>query len=104
MRVLDHKRQLNTVKSIFAGTLAAVCLTVSAMPVQVQAVLPAQKKLTLAAARRLAVENSTEYESAELTIEAKKAAYESAVKSVKLKETSMKQFRWSPALSFKFPQ
>ena len=70
MRVLDRKRKLNTVKSIFAGTLAAVCLTVSAMPIQAEAVLPGQKKLTLAAARRLAVENSTEYESAELTIEA----------------------------------
>lgn len=104
MRVLDNKRQLNNAARIFAGTLAAVCLTVSAMPLQAQAALPVQKKLTLAAARRLAIENSTEYESAELTIEAKKAAYESAVKSVKLKETSMKQFRWSPALSFKFPQ
>ena len=84
--------------------MAAVCLTTCISPVQVQAKLPVQKKLTLNACRKLAIENSTSYESAEIAVESKKAAYESAVKAVKIKETSMKQFRWSPALNFKFPQ
>ncbi|MBR1875573.1 MAG: TolC family protein, partial [Lachnospiraceae bacterium] len=37
-------------------------------------------------------------------VSSKQAAYESAVKSLKLKKKNMSTFRWSPLLSFKFPQ
>ena len=63
----------------------------------------ADKPLTLKAARSLALQNSTEYESAEDKIIAKQAAYDSAVKSIALKEKNLSTFRWSPLLSFKFP-
>lgn len=63
----------------------------------------AQKTLTLKAARKLAILNSDAVEGAEDTIESKKAAYDSAVKSLRVKEQNMRQFRWSPLLSFKFP-
>ena len=63
----------------------------------------AGKVLTLTACRSLAIQNSPEYENAEDKIESKYAEYESAVKAIKLKEASMRQFRWSPLLSFKFP-
>ncbi|WP_029322102.1 TolC family protein [Butyrivibrio sp. AE3004] len=65
--------------------------------------IPTKKVLTLKACRNLAIQNSTDYESAEMAIESKKAAYESAVKAINLKKLSMAQFRWSPLLSFKFP-
>ena len=63
----------------------------------------ADKVLTLKACRSLAIQNSMDYENAEDKIESKYAEYESAVKAIKLKEASMRQFRWSPLLSFKFP-
>ncbi len=108
MRVLDSFCKPNMGKRLFAGIMAAVCamsvMSGSVFSIEALAAPPMPQKLTLAAARALAVQNSTEYESAEISVESKKASYESAVKAVKLKETSMKQFRWSPLLSFKFPQ
>ena len=64
----------------------------------------AKKNLTLNTARKLAIRNSSAVESAEMKVESKQAAYESAVKSLKIKEQSMRQFRWSPLLSFHFPE
>ncbi len=108
MRVRDSFCKLNSGKRVVAVIMAALCafsvISAGAGAGEVKAAVPQPKKLTLAAARALAVENSTEYESAEISVESKKASYESAVKAVKLKETSMKQFRWSPLLNFKFPQ
>ena len=63
----------------------------------------ADKKITMATCRSLALAASSAYEDAEMAVESKAAAYESAVKSLRLKEKSMSTFRWSPLLSFKFP-
>jgi hypothetical protein len=90
--------------AIMAVLCAASLLSSVSISITAEAAVPKPKKLTLNAARALAVENSTDYESAEINLESKKAAYESAVKAVTLKEKSMKQFRWSPLLNFKFPQ
>ncbi|MBR5420234.1 MAG: TolC family protein [Lachnospiraceae bacterium] len=59
--------------------------------------------LTMAAARALAVEESTAYFQVEQQIASKEAALKSAQKAIKLKQKSMSTFRWSPLLSFKFP-
>ncbi|WP_196804912.1 TolC family protein [Butyrivibrio sp. AE3009] len=64
----------------------------------------AKKKMTLNTARKMAILNSDSVENAEMKVESKLAAYESAVKSLKIKEQSMRQFRWSPLLSFHFPE
>ena len=64
----------------------------------------AKKKMTLNTARKMAILNSDAVESAEMKVESKQAAYESAVKSLKVKEQNMRQFRWSPLLSFHFPE
>ncbi|MDC7293999.1 TolC family protein [Butyrivibrio sp. DSM 10294] len=64
----------------------------------------AKKKMTLNTARKMAILNSDSVENAEMKVESKQAAYESAVKSLKIKEQSMRQFRWSPLLSFHFPE
>lgn len=90
-------------KMNIAGVLAVALLCsifVATPPIKVEA---GAKTLTLKAARKLAILNSPAIEGAEDAIESKKAAYESAVKALKIKEKSLSQFRWSPLLSFKFP-
>ena len=62
------------------------------------------KLLTLSAARRLAIAKSEKIEGLDIKIESKAAAVQSAIKSLQEKERNMGTFRWSPLLSFKFPQ
>ena len=105
MKVLEYGKKLHIGRRLVAAVLiAAVTMTICApCSITANAALPKTKKLTLKAARNLAISNSTEYESLEDAVESKKAAYDSAVKAIKLKEKSMRQFRWSPLLSLKFP-
>lgn len=100
MRMMQCKR----LKVNIAGFMAAILFAgaFAATPVTVYCAAP--KTLTLKAARKMAILNSSAVESAEMAVESKKAAYESAVKSLKVKEQSLRQFRWSPLLKFKFPQ
>ena len=63
-----------------------------------------EKTMTLKTARSLAIQKSSAYESAQNAVESKKAARESALKSLKVKMKNLSSFRWSPLLSFKFPQ
>ena len=97
-------KKLNIVKRVISTALCSALVLGLCAPISVEAALPAQKTLTLKAARSLAIQNSTGIESCEDSIESKTAAYESAVKSVALKEKALREFRWSPLLSFKFPQ
>lgn len=62
------------------------------------------KLLTLSAARELIITNSDKLDTLEAQILTKEAAYDSAVKAVALKKKNMSTFRWSPLLSFKFPE
>ncbi len=100
-----HNAKLNIAKRVLAAVLtmscAAASLALISPPITAQAARG--KKLSLKAARSLALEASTDYEAAGDKIVAKQAAYESAVKSITLKKKSMSTFRWSPLLSFKFP-
>ena len=103
MRVLDGRGKLNIAMRTTAGIMAAVCAFTCIPFSQAKVVMAAPKTFTMDAARSLALENSTAYESASDKILAKQAAYDSAVKSINVKEKDMKTFRWSPLLSFKFP-
>ncbi|MCR5654473.1 MAG: hypothetical protein K6G07_02395 [Lachnospiraceae bacterium] len=62
-----------------------------------------KRKLTLSAAKSVAVANSDKILSLEMQIEAKTAARTSAIRSLKEKERNMSTFRWSPLLNFSFP-
>ncbi|WP_034443092.1 TolC family protein [Butyrivibrio sp. AE2032] len=110
MRVLNSFGKLNRAKRALALTMTVIWTASLLMPIipgsqaQAAGALPVQKTLTMKGARSLAIENSDAYDSAETAVESKKANYESAVKAINLKEKSMKQFRWSPLLSFKFPE
>ena len=63
-----------------------------------------QKTLTLSQAVVLAINNSREYKTTRSKIFLKQAEYEEAVKSIALKKKNMSTFRWTPLLSFKFPE
>lgn len=86
-----------------AAVMACILLACSFSTLPKTQVEAGGKTLTLKAARKLAIVNSDAVESAEDAIEAKKAKYNSAVKALKVKQQNMRQFRWSPLLSFKFP-
>ena len=103
MRVLEEKRKQNSAKRALALALVFACLIgglFNSFSIETKA---AGKKLTMKAARSLALQNSTEYESAEDQVLAKQSAYNSAVKAISVKERNLKTFRWSPLISFKFP-
>ena len=61
------------------------------------------RRLTLAAAKSVAVANSDKILSLEMQVEAKVAARSSAIRSLQEKERNMSTFRWSPLLNFSFP-
>lgn len=59
--------------------------------------------LQLTTAKNVAVARSDKIEALELQITTKRAARDSAVRSLREKEHNMSTFRWSPLLNFKFP-
>ncbi|MBO6148408.1 MAG: TolC family protein [Lachnospiraceae bacterium] len=63
----------------------------------------AGQTLKISTCRSLALNASTDYESAEMKVDSKQASRQSALKALQLKQKDMSSFRWSPLLSFKFP-
>lgn len=85
--------------------LTAFCLFSAEIPcVLPSRVYGADKILKMSTARSLALTHSSSYESAEMAVDSKQASKESALKGIKLKQKNLSTFRWSPLLSFKFPQ
>ncbi len=107
MKVHDNHEKLKRIRRLLAMAMTIMMMISSLLSdinsIPVSAALPVKNVLTLKACRSLAIQNSTDYETAEMDIESKKAAYSSAVKSINLKIAALRQFRWSPLLSFKFP-
>lgn len=75
-----------------------VCL---ALPLRAEA---ATGKLSLENAQRMAIANSETARKIQNKIELQEIKYATAVKSVKMKQKNMSTFRWTPLLSFKFPE
>ncbi|MFG6367633.1 MAG: hypothetical protein K1W16_04285 [Lachnospiraceae bacterium] len=69
-------------------------------PIRVEAV----QKLSLTKAQSLAAANSVNLRKIQNKIEIQEIKYATAVKSIKMKKKNMATFRWTPLLSFKFPQ
>ena len=88
-------------RHVTAAVLAAVLCFTGVCRTEV--CLAADKVMTLSTARALALEQSQAYESAQMSVESKQAARDSALKALKLKQKNMSTFRWSPLLNFKFP-
>lgn len=104
MRICDGVIKPNIIKRAGAAFMAFVIFlscSITVLPVRAKA---AEKTLTIKAARSLALQCSSEYDSAEADVIAKRSSYESSVKAIALKEKDLTTFRWSPLLNFKFPQ
>ncbi len=89
------KRMLSKVLCIL------LVLSMLISPVESQA---ADRVLTLSMAKISALANDDEYAKLENQLELKKVSRVQALKSIKLKEKNMRTFRWTPLLSFKFPE
>lgn len=64
----------------------------------------AAKTLTVTQAKKLALSNSKDYKTIKSDITLLNVKYTQAVKSIALKKHNMSTFRWTPLLSFKFPE
>jgi hypothetical protein len=64
----------------------------------------AEKTLTLAQAQKLAISKSSAYKQVLNKIDLQEIKYAAAIKSIKMKKKNMSTFRWTPLLSFKFPE
>lgn len=62
------------------------------------------KTISLDQAKSLAISNSAEYASLKSKLALAQAKYTQSVKSIQLKKKNQSTFRWSPLLSFKFPE
>ena len=84
-----------------------LCITISCSLLFVsepQVIMAAPKTLRIMQAKNLALATSSAYRKIKNKIELKKVSYSQAVKSLKLKKKNMSTFRWTPLLSFKFPE
>lgn len=82
-------------------TVVLVHTVFLALPVKAEA---AANRLSLEEAQRLAVANSENYRKIQNKIELQEIKYAAAVKSIRMKRKNMATFRWTPLLSFKFPE
>jgi len=98
---------MNIVKRMLIWSLVMV-ITISTMlmayPSGSQMKVQAAGKLKLSLCRTMAVANSDEYDSLVTKRMLQEVTYNKTVKSANLKVQSKRQFRWSPLLSFHFPE
>lgn len=90
-------------KKALCAALAAGLL-IGGVSTNTPAVKAADKVLTLKQAQGLAVSRDAEYQKLLNKMELQEVKYTAAVKSIKMKKKNMSTFRWSPLLSFKFPE
>ena len=83
------------------GLCLCMALLAGAFLPSVQA---AQQPLLLSQAKNIALANSASYRQIRSKIALKEVSYKQAVKSLELKIKSKTTFRWSPLLSFHFPE
>lgn len=96
-------KKRNRIYNRIISALLFIAIILTSVTVDVTPVRADNKKLTLAAAKKLIIENSDKIFALEGKVESKEAAYKAAVTSVALKKKNLSTFRWSPLLSFKFP-
>lgn len=95
------------VRKIITGILSGVlifALLLCMGSLQPYSANAAPMTIRLKQAKNLALANSSAYQSIKNKIELKEVSYTQAIKSLKLKKKNMSTFRWTPLLSFKFPE
>lgn len=88
-------------KTIIIMLLASIVL---GMFQPMQSVQAATERISLVQSKKLALAGSDSYRKIKSKITLKEVSYKQAVKSIKLKIKNKTTFRWSPLLSFKFPE
>lgn len=85
--------------------MLVLCLSVllSVLPLSAQAV-SSPRKLTLQQAQSMALSSNSKLTKLNNQIILKKMKYTEAVKGIQAKVKNLRSFRWSPLLSFQFPQ
>ena len=82
--------------------IIAMTILIIDRPVEVEA--KKRNTLTLAAAKSMGLANSDAYQLLQSKLQLAKVQYDQSVESLRLKEKNQKSFRWTPLLSFKFPE
>lgn len=90
-------------KGLIALLTAAVIISSPGAGGQMQ-VQAAERLLTLDMVKKTALANSSDYEKLESELQVKEVSLKQAIKSIRLKQKNMSTFRWTPLLSFKFPE
>ena len=90
-------------KGLIALLTAAVIISSPGAGRQMQ-VQAAERLLTLDMVKKTALANSSDYEKLESELQVKEVSLKQAIKSIRLKQKNMSTFRWTPLLSFKFPE
>ena len=90
-------------KSFWKKSISLLLCTVLFTGVM-QPVHAAEYTLLLSQAKAIALANSDSYRQIKSKIALKEVSYKQAVKSIQLKIKNKTTFRWSPLLSFKFPE
>lgn len=90
-------------KRVLAAVLALAVL-LGVLPLGMQQLFAAPQELSLELAEKLAYANSEEYARLKRQLDLAEIQYVQSVKSIRMKEKNQKTFRWSPLLSFKFPE
>lgn len=83
-------------KQIFL--LVLICMIAGSRKIYAESVMP------LSQAQALGLAESDDYRKVKSKIALKEVKYKEAVKSIQLKKKNMSTFRWTPLLSFKFPE
>lgn len=96
-----RKNRIRTMCLLYAAMLAVFAVVSGMTSIPVQA---AQKTISLKKAQDMAISNSAKYRKILNKIEIQEIKYATAVKSIKMKQKNMATFRWTPLLSFKFPE
>lgn len=96
-----RKNRIKIVCLLFAAMLVWFVAGSNVTSIPVQA---AQKTISLKKAQDMAISNSAKYRKILNKIEIQEIKYATAVKSIKMKQKNMATFRWTPLLSFHFPE
>lgn len=86
--------------------LLSICFVCNALCINTLDVHGASntKKIRLSEVKVMALSNSSSYRKIKSKIAAQQVKYQSAVKAIQLKKKKMSTFKWTPLLSFKFPE
>ena len=97
-------RKRGLAKGLLLILTAAVVVSFSLGNRQIESQAAGERLLNLDMAKKTGLANSSAYEKLESELQVKEVSLKQAVKSIKLKQKNMSTFRWTPLLSFKFPE